>query len=273
MQYLKKDKKMNKKKQSLSLSFSKIESLEEVKDTNNTEKSLDIQECFCLKSPKGHQSNWVEVYANFSALETLDGFQEGLRKLHANSCANLETAVGLPASCKEAYFDGSGVHALYVIDQSLYTATHMTAGLELLSLRNCSNLYTLRGIAPTCKTVKIDETSVISLKELPNGIENVSATWCKHLKTTEGLPASCQYLDLSFSAIETLKDIPADIKEVRVYNCNNLKKECLKSVPVCVLPRIKGLSADAAQYAEMLIVAAHKKQRRKRALQSQKVRG
>lgn len=262
---------MSEKKQLISLAFSKIKSFEEVKDTNNSKKSVDIQECFSLKTPVGHKANWVEVYANYSALETLKGFKEGLKKLHANSCKNLKTAVGLPSSCEEASFDSSSICALYEIDQKLYTATHMTSGIKTLSLKQCP-LWTLRGIAPTCETVKIDETRVLSLEDLPHGIKNISATWCKHLKTTKGLPSSCQYLDLSFSAIETLEDIPVDIKEVRVYNCNKLKKECLSSIPVSVLPRIKGLTSDAAEYAQLLITVARKRERKDRILQKQKVK-
>ena len=157
---------MSEKKQLLSVAFSKIKSLEEVSDTNNAEKTLDAQECFSLTSPAGHKSNWTEVFANYSALETLKGFKEGLKKLHANCCTSLKCAVGLPASCEEAYFDSADIRALYEIDQSLFKATHMTPGLKVLSLKRCPNLYTLRGIAPTCTTVMVDETPIIYLRDL-----------------------------------------------------------------------------------------------------------
>jgi hypothetical protein len=219
---------MSQKKQFLSAAFSKIESLADVKDTNNEEKILDAQECYTLKSPEGHRSNWTEVLLNYSAIETLHGFKEGLRTIHAKECKNLQTTVGLPHSCEAAYFDASDIRALYTIDQRLFTATHMTEGLKKLSLKQCPELYTLRGMPSTCKELMIDETAVCSLKELPHGIETVTATWCKNLKTTKGLPETCQFLDLSFSGIEQLEDIPANIQEVRVYNCSALKKECLK---------------------------------------------
>lgn len=264
---------MSEKKQILSVAFSKIKSFEEVTDTNNSEKILDAQECFSFKSPAGHQSNWTRVLLNFSGIETLKGFQEGLKTLHANCCTDLKCAVGLPASCEEAYFDSADIRALYEIDQALFRATYMTPGLKVLSLKRCQNLYTLRGIAPTCETVMVDETPIVYLRDLPQTTKNVSATWCKNLKSTKGLPASCEYLDLSFSGVETLEDIPATIKEVRVYNCSALKKECLKSVPLSVLPKIKGLDSDAAEYAQMLLTAAHKKMRKAKALQSQNIKG
>ena len=124
---------MTQKKQLLSVAFTKIKSFEEVIDTNKSEKILDAQECFSLKTPAGHKSHWSEVLLNYSSLDTLKGFQEGLKKLHANCCSNLRCAVGLPASCEEAYFESADIRALYEIDQSLYTATHMTPGLKVVS--------------------------------------------------------------------------------------------------------------------------------------------
>ena len=228
-------------KKTISVAFSKIDSFENIKDDSTEEKVVDAQECFSLKSAKGHQSHWTEVYANFSALESFDGFKEGLKALHVNGCENLKIAIGLPASCEEVYLDASGVCTLYVIDD-LYHSVNMTAGLRTFSARGCSNLYTLRGMSETCKTVLVDESAVVSLKDLPSGVETISAKSCKNLKTTRGLPQSCKHLDLSFSAVETLEDIPETIEEIRIYNCYNLKEESLAQIPASVFDKIKGLS-------------------------------
>jgi len=242
------------KKQTISVAFSKIESFENIKDASTEEKILDAQECFYLKSAKGHQSHWTEVYANFSALESLEGFKEGLKKLHVNGCKNLKTAVGLPASCEEVHLDGSDVRALYIIDD-LYHSVNMTAGVKMLSVRGCKNLFTLRGISPTCQVFVADESAIASLQDLPNGVERISAKSCKNIKTTKGLPQSCKYLDLSFSAVETLEDIPETIEEIRLYNCYSLQKDTLARLPAGVLAKIKGLSSSTE--ADLQAVAHH----------------
>ena len=257
------------KKQTISVAFSKITSFEEIEDASTEEKTIDAQECFCLNSANGHKPHWTEVYANFSTLESFDGFKEGLKALHVNGCENLRTAVGLPASCEEVYLDGSGLRALYIIDD-LYHSVNMTSGLKTFSARGCSHLFTLRGISETCKTVLVDESAVASLQNLPNGVETISAKSCKNLKTTKGLPQSCKHLDLSFSAVETLEDIPETIEEIRLYNCYNLRREGLRQLPASVFDKIKGLSSSFD--VDVLKKARHKTANEKTKTQNQKTR-
>lgn len=208
---------------------------------------LNVEECKQLISPVGHRKNWKRVYADCSGLRTLVGFQEGLEELYAGACPHLHYPVDLPASCRIADFDGSGIRALRkpMLDHQNRRKTlvyqPMTEGLDVLSLRYCTQLSSLNGIPQSLKTLDVTQTNITDFEGIGPNVTYINASDCWHLKSLKGLPASCKRLNLDWSGIESLEGLPENIEEVRVYFCNALKNDAFAKIPPHLLPKIKGL--------------------------------
>ncbi len=208
---------------------------------------LNVEECKQLISPVGHRKNWKRVYADCSGLRTLVGFQEGLEELYAGACPHLHYPVGLPVSCQIADFDGSGIHALkkpILITQGFRKSLvyqKMTEGLQVLSLRYCTQLSSLIGIPQSLKILDVTKTAIKDFDGIGPNVTFINASDCSCLKSLKGIPSSCKKLNLDWSAIESLEGLPEGIEEVRVYSCASLKNDAFEKVPPHLLPKIKGL--------------------------------
>ena len=193
----------------------------------------------------GYRPYWTQVDASRTGVTSLDGLKEGLEEICLKEMPFLKSAVGLPASCQTASFDGTPFESLCA------TGEKMTEGLQTLSLRACKNLKSLNGMPDSCQKLFLNETNLKGFEGMSQNVEYVSAKCCPSLETTKGLSSKCKKLNLDWSGIRRLEDIPETIQEIRVYGCS-LDTSCFSKIPVLALPKIVGLTFEQQKVVDTI---------------------